>query len=245
MSLTAVAEAANKLVITEMVDKLNAILGDRIKRAEIHLKTDAELRRKAGGMRATGFWSLRGQSKRQIWLLDDLADYPVAKTLVHEALHVLDDDWLTKAQRKAIRELMKPKPNNWKDTVINGEPKGYAGLPYEAFAVYGSLALGSLGFSRPAYRRVFKRSIDDIATLRDILLRDTDPGTRGVDGRDEEDEVTNVPTGPDTLDELQDQLEAAQEKLTTAKVTAAEIGIALTDGNLDLAREKANAIQAL
>ena len=51
MSLIAVGDAANKLVITEMADKLNAILGDRIKDAEIHLKTDDQLRKRAGGMR--------------------------------------------------------------------------------------------------------------------------------------------------------------------------------------------------
>ncbi len=245
MSLIAVGDAANKLVITEMADKLNAILGDRIKDAEIHLKTDDQLRKRAGGMRATGFWNLRGENKRQIWLLDDLSEYPVGKTLAHEALHVLDDDWLTPDQRKAVRALMKPAPNNWKDTVVNGDPKGYAGLPYESFAVYGSVAVGNLGFLQPAYRRIFKRTIADIGALGQILLRDTDPGTRGADGREEEDEVDNVPTGPDTVDELQDQLDAVQDKLNSAKFKAAKIGVAITDGDLALAREKANEIQAL
>jgi hypothetical protein len=252
MSLIPVGAAANKLVITEMAEKLNVILGDRIKNAEIHLKTDDELRRRAGGMRATGFWNLHGQFKRQIWLLDDLSDYPVGKTLAHEALHVLDDDWLTKNQRTAIRELMTPKPRSWKDAVVNDDPKGYAGLPFESFAVYGSVAVGDLGFNRPAYLRIFKRTIADTDALGEILLRDTDSGTRGADGRDEDDDFENVPSGPDTVDELQDQLEDSQKKvddiqkrLNFAKFKAAKIGVALTDGDLDLAREKANEIQAL
>jgi hypothetical protein len=243
MSLNPVGDANQVDAITTTASKLNQILGGRIDDAEIHLKTREELRERAGGLSATGFWSLR-HPRRQIWLLNRLDEYPVVKTLAHEAMHVLDDDWLTKAQRTAIRELMNPKPRNWKDSEINGDSKGYAGLPFESFAVYGSAAIG-LGFERPAYLSIFIRKISDLSALRLVLDRDTDTGTRGEGGRDEEDDIENVPVGPDTVDELQDQLNEVERKLTSAKFKANKIGMALNQGDIALAREKANEIEGL
>ena len=38
---------------------------------------------------------------RQIWLWDETDTYPVAKTLAHEAMHVIDTDWLTRQETRS------------------------------------------------------------------------------------------------------------------------------------------------
>jgi len=250
MALNPVGPARQVDAIKRTAERLSDLLTDRIHDAEIHLKTDEQMPKRSDGGPSYGFWNMRDPDpaqRRQIWLWDEVDEYPVIKVLAHEAMHVLDDDWLTRAQRDDIRDLMEPMPQTWRDIFINGRPHKYVALPFETFAVYASRAIGDLGFARPSYRGLYMRKINPAKwdDLRDILDRNTDSGGRGIDGRGEDEDITNIPVPPDTVDEVQDQLDEVQNRLNSAKFKAAKIVVAITDGDLDLAVEKANEIQAL
>jgi hypothetical protein len=212
MALEPVGDAAKVPGIVRMANKLNEKLGDKIKSASIILKPaegppGQSMPERSDGGPATGFWKA---GRREIWLLDELDDYPVAKTLAHEAMHVLDTDYLTRAQKLEIVALMQPLPKTWSDQSVNGVFRKYVGLPSEVFAVYASAAMG--GFPRPAYRRLFKRSIPRLhwKRLEEIALRANDPADRGKDPPEE------VVMPPDPLDEVERQLAETQKQLQDA-----------------------------
>lgn len=206
MAMEPTGAAAQVDSIVRTAARLNDKLGNRIKPVRIVLKTADEMPPRSDGGNATGFWK---SAKREVWLWDEIDDYPVAKTLAHEAMHVLDDDWLTRTQRLEIIALMSPSPVDWKDQMIEGIKRKYIALPYEVFAVYASAAIG--GFEKPAYRRMFKRSIpsDKFLRLEEIALRDAGAADRGKDS----DEV-GMP--PDEADEIAEQLADARKLLTDA-----------------------------
>ena len=250
MPLNPVGPARQVEAIKRAAEKLSEILGDRIGEATIHLRTDEKMPKRTDGGPSYGFWHRRDEDpdqRRQIWLWDEVDEYPVIKTLAHEAMHVLDDDWLTLDQQSDIIDLMEPTPQTWRDIFINGRPRKYVGLPYETFAVYASRAIGDVGFDRPAYRGIFIRKIHQPKweKLRDIIDRNTDLGPRGSGGRGDEDQITNIPVPPDTVEELQDQLALADDRLSSAKVKAGEIRLALNQSNVPLATAKASEIEAL
>jgi len=238
MPLTPIGAAKQVEAIKVTAARLNDLLGNRINSADILLKTDDEMPARTDGGPSFGFWKA---GLRQVWLWEEVDEYPVIKTLAHEAMHVLDDDWLTGPQRDDIRDLMDPKPQTWKDDFVMGKRKKYVALPYETFAVYGSKAIGDLGFARPAYRGLFVRTIHptDMDKLRDILDRDDGPTGRGGD------DVENIPVPPDTVDELQEQLAESDGKLTSARSKATDIRVALNQNNVPLAKAKASEIEAL
>ena len=240
MPLNPVGAASQVDAIKRTADKLNQILGDRIGDASIVLQPDTKMKPRKDGGPSFGFWN-KGPRRVDLW--DEIDEYPVIKTLAHEAMHVLDEDWLTGQQRIDIRAQMEPTPQTWKDFFINGKPKKYVALPYETFAVYASKAIGDLGFARPAYRGIFIRKIkpEKMDDLRDIIDRDTDGGTRG--GADED--IENVPFPPDTVDELQELLTETERKLSSAKAKASKIGTFLAQGDINAAKSKVSEIEAL
>src|SRR5688572_7950487 len=125
--------AAQVPEITTMVATLTQVLGTRIKDVSVILKPAAGMPERSDDGVSYGFWKA---GLRQIWLWDETDNYPVAKTLAHEAMHVIDTDWLTRPQRLEIIALMEPMPTGWGDQMIDGVKKKYVGLPSEAFAVY-------------------------------------------------------------------------------------------------------------
>jgi hypothetical protein len=212
MALEPVGAAAKVPGIVNMAAKLNAKLGDKIKKASILLKPEEgppgqSMPERSDGGPSYGFWKA---GRREIWLWDAVDEYPVQKTLAHEAMHVLDTDYLTRAQKLEILALMEPMPKSWNDQRVNGVFKKYVGLPSEVFAVYGSAAFA--GFRRPAYKRLFKRSIPKAKwpRLEEIALRANNPADRGQDPADE------VSSPPDPLDDVAKQLAETQQKLQTA-----------------------------
>lgn len=207
MALVPDGPAAQIDAITETATTLNELLGDRIKDVKVVLKSDEIMPERSDGGVSYGFWKA---AKREVWLWDETDDYPVGKTLVHEAMHVLDDDWLTRAQRLEIIALMNPAPSTWKDQVIAGVVKKYVALPYEVFAVYASAAV--FGFQKPAYRRLYRRAIapDKWPKLKEITLADMGAGDRGTDP------VVQIASPPDGAEDLVAQLTAAQTQLAEA-----------------------------
>jgi hypothetical protein len=162
-----------------MVSELNQLLGNRIDgQVKVILKSTAKMPGRLDGGPSFGYWR---PSLRQIWLWEKVDRYPAAKTLAHEAMHVLDSYWLTAAQRAEIMALMTPRPSSWRDKTVGGVTYQYAAFPFEVFAVYASAA--TVRFDRPVYRSLYERRIDRDKwdSLADITLRDTDDGPRGLD----------------------------------------------------------------
>jgi hypothetical protein len=161
-----------------MVRNLNRLLANRIEgHVKVYLKPARKMPKRADGGPSFGVWYQRG---RQIWLWEKVNRYPVATTLAHEAMHVLDSFWLTDAQRADIMALMTPRPSNWRDRTVGRVAFPYVAFPYEVFAVYSSAA--TVGFERPPYRSLYKRKIkrDKWDRLARIVLRETDHGPRGL-----------------------------------------------------------------
>jgi hypothetical protein len=170
--------AERDLSLRVMVSNLNRLLANRIEgQVKVILKPARKMPRRADGGPSFGVWSQRG---RQIWLWEKVNRYPAAKTLAHEAMHVLDSFWLTDAQRADIMALMTPRPSKWRDRTIGRVAFPYVAFPYEVFAVYSSAA--TVGFDTPPYRSLYKRRIkrDKWDSLARIVLRVTDGGRRGL-----------------------------------------------------------------
>jgi hypothetical protein len=233
-----VGAAANDLEIAKIAASLSGTLGDRIKKASVLLKPDTEMPRRSDGGPSYGFWK---SGPREIWLWDETDEYPVTKTFAHEAMHVIDSDWLTRAQRVKLMTLMSPAPTAWSDQKIDGILHKYVALPSEVFAVYASAAVA--GLQRPAYRSLFRRRItpDKWAELKELTLHNDGPAQPEADAHDA------VPSPPDPLDDVGAQLEAANKDVAdalSAKKTA-EVALADVADKLFKAKSKAAEISQL
>lgn len=221
-----------------MATTLIEALGDRIEPVSVVLKTGDEMPERSDGGPSFGFWKA---GQREIWLWEETDEYPVDKTFAHEAMHVVDTDWLTRGQRLDIIELMSPTPTAWGDQSIGGVIHKYVALPFEVFAVYASAAIG--GFQRPAYMALFKRrvTVDKWPTLAELTLRDDGPADRMAEV------VDAVASPPDPMAELQAQLLTVRTKLAEAVAAkeTAELGRAAAESKLSTAKNKAAEIRAL
>ena len=172
---------AQRDAVKPVLIALDAVIGSLIEPVTIWFRPPEKMPFYAPRKRAYGLWHgyepLR--NRREIWLRNDIAQDPneAKKLLAHEVVHVLDDDYMNRDQRRDAIKLMHPQPDKWRDTVINGKDYGYPATPFETFAVYGSTALVdfvSLGASsdKPAYTGIFMRSVDeaDWPKLRQVIL---------------------------------------------------------------------------
>jgi hypothetical protein len=156
ITLTGTREQNQEL--TPFCREANVALGQCIKPVTVVIKPRADMPLYAPGKHAMGYWKV---GPHHIWLADDCfdpakPDLP-AKTLGHELVHTLQDDWFTSYHRKALLPYLRPEPDNWRDPNIGGKYVGYEALPYECIAVWGSAAL--FNWDRPAYSTLYKRKI--------------------------------------------------------------------------------------
>lgn len=238
MSIDLVGPAADVERLQGMRSTLINALGNRIKATSVVLKPAEDMPKRSDGGPSFGYWK---QGLRQIWLWEETDDYPVGKTLAHEAMHVLDQDWLTRTQRLDLLKLMAPAPTAWGDQNIGGVVHRYVSLPSEVFAVYASAAI--CGFPKPAYRSLFKRQIPngDWPKLAELALRDDGIADRVKEADDP------VPSPPDSLADLQERLAATEAQLADANAAkqAAELSKAVAELKLATAKGKAAEISAL
>lgn len=238
MIFNLVDAAAQDPEVVRIATSMSETLQNRIKPVSIFLKPDTDMPRRSDGGPSYGFWK---SGPRQIWLWDETDEYPVAKTFAHEAMHVVDSDWLTRAQRRRLMALMSPTPASWGDQNIDGTRHRYVALPSEVFAVYASAAIG--GFRRPAYRSLFVRRVaaDKWLALKELTLHDDGPAQT-------EDELPEaVPSPPDPMAEVAAQLRAAEAEVAEALAAkkAAELAQAVAESRLLEAKSKAAEINAL
>ena len=206
--LEPVGDALNDATVADVATSLSQKLGSRIRPVSVLLKSADEMPKRSDGGPAFGFWR---SGLRQVWLWNQTDAYPVGKTLAHEAMHVLDTDWLTKAQRQKLMELMAPAPTKWNDQRIEGVLRKYVSLPSEIFAVYASAAIGR--FPRPAYRSLFIREIapEKWDAMRELILEDDGPA------EEEEEATEEVFTPPDPFQEFAKQLQDAELRARNAE----------------------------
>jgi hypothetical protein len=143
-------------------------LGSRVKDIVVLFKPGDELKQKAG----TSFTPrglVRGNGHR-ILMHEKIGKYDEVKTFAHEVMHCLDDQWFTDAQRLEIAALMDAPAAKW-------DAKSYNERAYEAFACYGSAALG--GFDSPPYTEFYDRTIAKPLwpTVAATALKDFGPAT--------------------------------------------------------------------
>lgn len=233
-----VGPASQVSPIKTMAATLTAKLEDKIQPVSVILKTRAEMPERADGGVSYGYWK---KALRQIWLWEETDDYPVDKTLAHEAMHVVDRDWLTSTQRADIIKLMVPEPTAWADVLVSGVPKRYIALPYEVFAVYASARV--CGIEKPAYRSIYVRSVPVQLwqKLAEVTLRDDGQADRGAH------DVEEIPSPPDLMKDLPAELALAQAQLADAVAAkeAAELAQAAAESKLSAAKTKAGEIGAL
>lgn len=206
MTLTVTGSLAFTTALKPAVDNINAVLGDRIKDVTVLAKPATAMPQRSDGGPSFGFWKA---GLREIWLWDEIDEYPFAKTLGHEAVHVLDEDWLTQAQRSDLLTLMTPLPKRWYDQLIAGRKVKYKALPSECFAVYGSAAL--FGYRKPAYRSLFVRRVPEAKwpTLAEMALKDYGHA------QPEPDPLPPIPTPPDPAQARIDELTALLNEIST------------------------------
>lgn len=206
MTLTVTGSIAFTTALQPAVDNINSVLGPRIKDAVVLAKPATAMPQRSDGGPSFGFWK---PSLREIWMWEDIDEYPYVKTLGHEACHVLDEDWLTQDQRRDLMALMLPLPKRWYDQFIAGKKVKYKALPSECFAVYGSAAL--FGFKKPAYKSLFVRRVPETkwADLAAKSLADYGHA------QPEPDPLPPIPTPPDPAQARIDELTALLNEIST------------------------------
>jgi hypothetical protein len=121
----------------------------------------------APGKHALGFYRSR---PHRILLSEAARSASLGKILAHELVHVLDDDYWRRPNRKALMPLLDPEPDNYSDIEIDGELYPYVAAPSECLAVWVSAAL--FGFPRPAFANTYLRRIarEDLPAAGRIAL---------------------------------------------------------------------------
>jgi hypothetical protein len=157
--------------------RIEAVVGKRIQPVTVRIRARTNMPRyrdpkpgdKPEDGHARGYWK---SPNRTILLADDLfaLGEPLDETLGHEVVHVLFDDWIKGAPKKALLRYLQPLPENYTDTTIAERDKGYPANPEECLAVYGSAAL--FGFNPPAYTTLFKRLVPktSLAEVKALML---------------------------------------------------------------------------
>jgi hypothetical protein len=232
------ASASQNPEIVKMAATMTEALKDRIKPVTVVLKSGDDMPKRSDGGPSYGYWK---SGLREIWLWDETDEYPVGKTFAHEAMHVLDTDFLTRAQRKSVLALMSPVPTAWADQKIDGVTRKYVALPSEVFAVYASAAIA--GLEKPAYRSLFKRRVEvgKWAILKELVLhRDGPPEA-------EEEPTDPVPSPPDATAEMETQLRDAEAQVAAAVAAqkAAEHAQAVAEERLAKAKNLSAEISLL
>ena len=171
------------------------VYGDRIDAATVVLRAHADMPLIRPGLRSRARWS---ESHRRIVLSTPFDEYDVQATLGHESAHVLDDDWLTRPQRRAILTYLTPMPDGWRDDVIDGEG-AYENLPSECWASWGAAAMLGCGVAFPKLygRKILRTDWPKVAALA--------LGDQAAD---------------DPLTELQQQLDGALAELSALREDA-------------------------
>lgn len=182
----------------DVPDKIASIYGQRLDAVLVVTRPYEDMPLIRPGLRARAKWSERF---RRI-LLSVPFTYGVQAVLGHEATHVLDDDWLTRAQRRAIIPYISPIPAGWGDLTIGDNPPVYEASPAECFASYGAAAM--LGV-RPAFPTLYLRKIDQAhySNVRAIAL--------------------SAPDAPDPCAELQEELDQVLVELGISQARVAEL----------------------
>lgn len=210
------ATKEQEVALTPMFNKVQEIVGTRINPVTVKVRPRSEMPRYRAPRpgdgptdgRAKGYWR---SGNRTILLADDL--FPPGRmldeTLGHEVVHVMFDDWLKPAQKKTLLRYLQPEPENYSDTMIGDQDKGYPALPEECIAVWGSAAI--FAFPHPAYGALYKRIIVEPlwAEVRAIMLASPPPAP--------------PPVTPDPCAELAAQLTACNAKGAADAVTIRDL----------------------
>ena len=183
----------------DVPDRIQGIYGDRLDAALVITRPYQDMPLISPGLRARALWRERS---RRIILSVPFTEYDVQATLGHESTHVLDDDWLTRAQRRALLPYMSPPPAGWHDLTIGDDPPVYKASPAECWASYGAAAC--LGV-RVAFPKLYLRRIDQAhySNVRAIALAAADE--------------------PEPCAELQQQLDQALADLALSQERVSEL----------------------